>query len=150
MRKTARFVPLGLALTLVGCGYLADRGRDAMDMVDFGFTTSKKFCFGIYQDYFNLIPHGYSRIEGQFHGLGARRFGSVPIHDRTWGLFLWGSREKRLGKFDPRERRQFSQRKRKELEAAGKPLPTEVPRYHTGALAMACKDKVPPKATFFT
>ena len=139
-----------LVLQVAGCGYLADRGRDARDMMDFGFTTSRKFCFAIYQDYFNLVPHGYSRIDGWFHGVGARQIGTVRLRDKTWGLLAWGSEKKQLGDFDPAEPRQISPGRVEKLKAEGKPLPTEVPRYHTGFLRMPLKDNAPPKTTFFT
>jgi len=150
MVKLARRLLLWSAFLVAGCGYLADRGRDAKDMVDFGFTTSRKFCFAIHQDYFNLVPHGYSNIDGWFHGVGARQVGTVRLRDNTWGLLAWGSEKKQMGDFDPAEPRQISPRRLEKLKAEGKPLPTEVPRYNTGPLRMLLEDNAPPKTTFFT
>lgn len=150
MKKGAWLLAPTLALSAAGCGYLADRGRDAKDMVDFGFTTSKKFGFALYQDYFNLVPHGYSNIDGWFHGVGARQAGSMRLRDKTWGLVAWGSRKKQFREFDPAERRQISPHRLERLKAEGKPLPTEAPRYHTGFVRLPLKDNAPPKTTFFT
>jgi len=144
----------GAAAALVlcaGCGpYLHKRLNDAKDMVDFGYTTSKKPYFALYQDYFNLMPHGYSRLEGTFHGVGAYQVGSVPLHDRSWGLLLWGSLRNRVGAFDPTNAHHVSPRTIDALKAAGKPLPTEVSRYNIGTVRMLARDNIPPRSLFYT
>jgi hypothetical protein len=139
---------------LVGCGgpYWTARGNDAKDMVDFGITTSSKPCFAFYLpgDYFNLTPLGYNNLEGTFHGVGARRVGSMPIRDGSWGLLLWGSKKIQIGEFDPDEPRHIAPSRVAELRAAGKPLPTEVERYNDGVVRLLCMDHAPPPAFWFT
>lgn len=157
MRTWGRLVllaALAAALGASGCSrsFLEKRGRDARDMVDFGFTTSKKPCFAFYLpgDYFNLTPFGYSNIEGTFHGVGARQVGAMPIRDQCWGVLLWGSAKHQLGPFNPDEPRHIDPKKVAELKAAGKPLPTEAARYNDGVVRMLVQDNVPPPASFYT
>jgi len=139
-----------VAITCGGCG--PHQRKEAKEMVDFGFTTSKKFgfAFTLPGDYFNMTPIGYSNVDGTFHGIGRRRVGAVAIHDHSWGILLAGSRKFQLGEFDPNEIRDLSPRELAALKAEGKPLPTETRRYTTGAVGMACFDNIGNRASFYT
>ncbi len=157
MRMRAWGLVLGGVVAVVGCAgcggaYGRNRARDAREMVDFGFTTSRKPCLAIElpSDYFNFTPLGYSNLEGTFHGVGRRQVGAVPIKTKAWGLLLWGSRKFQLGTFDPNDPRDFSQEKLAELKAAGKPLPTESPRFNNGVVRMLVQDKAGHPNTFYT
>jgi len=154
IRGAAAPLAAAAALLLAGCGttYMRNRARDAKDMVDFGFTTSKKPCFAFYLpgDYFNLTPLGYSNIEGTFHGVGGRQVGSMPFRDSSWGVLLWGSTKCQVGDFNPNDPRYVSPAKLAELKAAGQPLPTEPPRYNVGVVRMLAQDHVGPTSSFYT
>ena len=84
-----------LALSLLqGCSYLKNRWNDAGDMIDVGFTYSKKPQIALYYDFVPIIPIGYGRVEGNYIGLGggAGRWNS-PHFERSYGAILWGQEE---------------------------------------------------------
>lgn len=138
------------AFACTACG--PRQRKEAKEMVDFGFTTSKKFgfAFTLPGDYFNVTPIGYSNVDGTFHGIGRRQVGAVAIHDHSWGILLAGSRKFQLGQFDPNEIRDLSPRELAALKAEGKPLPTETRRYTTGAVGMLAFDNIGNRASFYT
>ncbi len=133
----------------LGCSntYWQNRGRDAMAMVDVGIVTTTQPHFALFNDYFNLIPLGYSNLDGTFHGIGNGRHGAMPIRIRYWGVIAWGSRDFQLGEFDLNDPVQVSPEWIAALRAANQPLPTATPRYNTGFLRMALQDNVPPRRT---
>ena len=137
----------------VGCGtYGRNLAKDAREMMDIGYTTSKKACFAfeLPGDYFNLTPLGFSNLEGTFHGVGRRQVGAVPIKNKAWGLLFWGSRKFQLGTFTPEDPRDFSPEKLAELKAAGKPMPTESPRFNNGIVRMLVQDNAGYPNSFYT
>jgi len=82
-----------LAIGPPGCTYLGNRGHDATQMFDLGFTITRKPRFGIYADDPLVAPIGYSKLDGYYVGLGGGRFGITEHHQDNEGLILWG-REK--------------------------------------------------------
>jgi len=73
-----------------GCAYLGNRGRDALDMFDLGFTFTKKLQFGIYANCPFIAPGGYSKVDGKYVGLGGGKFGVMEHHQDAAALLLWG------------------------------------------------------------
>jgi hypothetical protein len=134
-----------------GCSstYMRNRGHDAMQCIDWGYVTTKKPNFAVFNDYFNAVPIGYSDFEGTFHGIGNGHCGSMPIRIQYWGLLAWGGVALQLGEFDINNPFQVSPEEMAALRAANQPLPTTTPWYHTGFLRMALYDQVPPRRTGF-
>ena len=120
--------------------------------MDLGITTSKKACFAfcLPGEYFNLTPLGYWRLHATFHGMGNRRLGSMPFHNHSWGVLLWGSKEIQLGEFDPNDPRHLSPRTLAAMKAAGKPLPARSPRFNDGLVRMLVQDNVGSCSSFYT
>ena len=55
--------------------YLKYRADDFAEIVDIGFTISKKPYFALYADELSLLPVGYGHVDGHFVGWGAVRWG---------------------------------------------------------------------------
>jgi hypothetical protein len=88
----------GMFICTQGCTYLSNRGQDAMDMVDVGFTFSKDPHFALYYDFIPIIPIGYGKVEGTFAGLGGGKFGTdLPHYEESLGLILWGEERVNFG-----------------------------------------------------
>jgi len=139
---------LGVLALSTGCGYLENRGNDALDMIELGLTLSKRPYFALHQDYFNLLPHGYSRVRGAYVGLGARQFGVLDFDDETWGALVWGSKHLQIGELNPRDPHQVWLSDMRKLKAAGKPLPVRTQRYNDGVVRMVREGHPPPWPTF--
>jgi hypothetical protein len=73
-----------------GCTYVRCRGKDALDMVDVGFTFTKKPQFGLYANCPFIAPGGYSKVDGQYVGIGGGKVGVMEHHQEAAGLLLWG------------------------------------------------------------
>ena len=80
----------GLLASATGCTYLRNRGKDAMDMFDLGFTFSKKPQFGIYANCPFMAPGGYAKVDGTYVGLGGGQVGMMDHHQDAAGLIMWG------------------------------------------------------------
>ena len=134
-----------LGLACAGCGpYLKNRADDLTDLVEFGFTVSKKPYFAFLpMDYFNATPLGYSRIKGRFIGLWNRHWGSRELKDNTWGVLLYGRQTLQYGDFNPEDPRQVPPEKLAKWKAEGKPLPTNAPRYKIGLVPALRGDDLP-------
>jgi hypothetical protein len=143
-----------LALHSLGCSstYWLNRGNDALDIMDLGLTVTPRLKpdLGLYVDFFNITPLGYSRVRGRFYGLARRQFGGMDVRDDSWGVLLWGSEDIEVGEFDPRNPHLVDQGEIQALQDAGKPLPQEGRRYNMGIVRMAAHDNAPPWVTFFT
>jgi len=150
MRVRRCILPALLACCGCTSTYLADRANDAKDMFDPGITLSQKPGIALHLDFFNVMPLGYSHIEGKYLGVGNRQAGIMDIHDHTWGLLLCGSEELQIGKFDPRDPHQFHQDARKKLEAKGAALPTRTQAYKEGAAWLSENPTPPPWPQFFS
>jgi len=86
------------ALAAGGCGYLRDRGNDAMDVADVGFTFSERPQFAAYYDFIPVAPIGYGDVEGWFAGIGGGQICLwAPHTERSYGLILWGQEEVNFG-----------------------------------------------------
>lgn len=83
---------------LQGCVYLKNRAGDAMDIIDIGFTFSKKPQFAFFYDFVPIVPIGYGNVEGYYVGLGGGEFGFfTPHRERSYGLILYGAEEVGFG-----------------------------------------------------
>ncbi|MBM4042166.1 MAG: hypothetical protein FJ290_27025 [Planctomycetes bacterium] len=92
----ARMSIAAFALVLAGasgCTYLKNRGADAKQMMDLGFTFSKKPQFGLYANCPMVTPVGYSKVDGYFVGMGGGKLGAGEHHQNNAGALLWGREE---------------------------------------------------------
>lgn len=88
----------GLLICTQGCAYLRDRGNDAKDMIDVGFTFSKEAHFALFYDFIPVIPIGYGDVEGNFFGLGGGEFSKwAPHYEQSYGAILWGQEKVNFG-----------------------------------------------------
>ncbi|MBM4036990.1 MAG: hypothetical protein FJ290_00625 [Planctomycetes bacterium] len=140
------------ALGCTGCGtYLRNRGNDALDMWDVGISVSSRPCLAFLPaDYMNVTPIGFSRIEGKYHGIYKRQFGTWKLSDNVWGVVTCGSQTLTIGEFDPNDPNQFPAQEIAALKAANKPLPTAPRRYNTGLVRVACRGGEPPYPDWFS
>lgn len=140
VRVALLIVLMAGVLSSSGCAYLSNRGHDAREVMDIGLTVSKRPYFALSQDYFNLIPHGYSRVKGKYIGLGHGQFGTLEFDDSFWGVVLWGSSKTLIGEFDPQDPYL--------VRPGTEPVPTEPPRYNTGFVGMPAQGNAPPPMSF--
>ena len=124
-----------------GCAYMGDRGRDFLDITDFGITVTDKAQpdFGVYLDFFNITPLGYSMIDGKVLGWGNRQIGWLDYHDHNWGALVWGSEQKGTGAFVPRDPHQTR------LDQVDAKAP---PRFNAGIARLIAQDNRPPWLQF--
>ncbi len=124
----------GLVTIQSGCTYMRDRGRDALDIVDVGVTVTDKWQpdFGLYVDFFQITPIGYTTIDGKVLGWGNRQIGWLDYHSHNWGVLAWGSEQKGTGEFDPRDPHQT------QLDQV---TATERPRFNTGIPRLIAQEK---------
>lgn len=88
----------GLFVCAQGCTYLHNRGNDAKDMIDLGFTFSNKPKFAAFYDFVPVIPIGYGDVQGHFVGLGGGQFsGWAPHYEQSYGAILWGQEKVNFG-----------------------------------------------------
>lgn len=97
----AAIIPLcaqGCAYIPVAGPYLRDRGQDALDMFDIGFTFSPKPQFGLYANCPFTVPVGAAKVDGYYVGIGGGKMGVVEHHQDAVGLIVdghervtWGS-----------------------------------------------------------
>jgi hypothetical protein len=132
----ALVVCLVLVAVLAGCSYLKKRGNDASDVFDLGFTISKKPQFGLYLDWFNITPFGFSQIDGWLLGWGMRHAGTPGYQEHAWGVLLWGSEKCGIGPFNPKDPHQASS------SYAGSK--DERPRYDAGIIRLIAGENPPP------
>jgi hypothetical protein len=111
-RYLGRFgVVLALAVILVGsqgCNtpvgrYFKYRGQDALEMVDVGFTFTKKPCIGLYWNSLDLLVAGYCNIDGYFVGLGGNQIGITRCYAHCYG-FIVSHEEVGWGDFDKNDK----------------------------------------------
>jgi hypothetical protein len=110
-----RALVLAVVLTTLvlssGCAYMTDRGHDALNIFDIGFTVTKKPHFGIYAGFNSLLAAGFMDMpEGYLLGLGHTHFGCLDMRYHGAGMFLEGYEQQGYDDFDlanpdsPRER----------------------------------------------
>jgi len=145
LSRTVFIIFIGFFLLLnSGCapGYMQDRGNDALDVLELGLTVNKdsKPQLGFYFDFFSLFPLGYAKVEGTAFGLGNRQAGKLDYLNNSWGVVVWGSEEKGIGIFDPRNPHQ-ARPDQADLE--------EWPQYNVGLPRLIIEDNPPPDLHFF-
>lgn len=96
MRRVVQVRVIGLAIVVAalasatGCTYARARGRDALDLFDFGFTFSTKPQFGLYGNCPFIAPGGYAKVDGYYAGIGGGKIGVMEHHQDAAGLLLFG------------------------------------------------------------
>lgn len=94
MRQTVGLMLLVATVGLgQGCAYLQNRGDDAREMIDLGFTVSDDPQFSMFVIFppIHLTPFGIGEVNGRFVGLGGGHFRAFsPYYERSIGLGLWG------------------------------------------------------------
>ncbi len=85
-----RVLAIALCLAATGCGYVKDRGQDAVDLFDLGFTVTKRPQFGMYANCPFLAPAGYGKVDGQYVGIGDGKVGVMEHHQDNIGLVVYG------------------------------------------------------------
>ncbi|HPD14704.1 MAG TPA: hypothetical protein PLE19_07135 [Planctomycetota bacterium] len=83
-----------------GCTYLSRQWSDAKQMMDLGFTFSKKPQFGLYANCPMVTPLGYSKVDGYFVGMGGGKLGAGEHRQNNAGLLFWGREENSWKGFD--------------------------------------------------
>lgn len=74
--------------------YPENRVRDALDMIDIGFTVSKKPGFALWYDFVPIIPVGVSYVDGYYIGLSGGKLTLWDKHfQRHLGVGIWGHEE---------------------------------------------------------
>jgi len=103
-------VLLALAACAPGCSYvpvvgpyLNNRGRDALDMFDIGFTFSTKPQFGLYANCPFTVPIGGAKVDGYYAGIGGGKIGVVEHHQDAVGLIVTGHEKVTWGSPDSDE-----------------------------------------------
>ena len=134
---------LAAPLLAGGCSYLRDRGNDALDIFDIGFTVTDKLTpdFAVYLDFFGRTPLGGAYLDhAKLLGIGYRHVGWLDYESKSWGALAWGSEKYGSGEFDPKNPYQA----REDQQNL-----TERPRFHTGFARMIAEDNAPPPIQFF-
>ncbi len=74
--------------------YPESRVRDALDVIDIGFTVSKKPGFALWYDFVPVIPVGVTYVDGYYIGLGGGKLTFWDKHfQRHFGVGIWGQEE---------------------------------------------------------
>ena len=126
-----------IAIFSSGCTYMSQRGNDAKDIFDIGFTVTPhlKPDFAIYLDFFGRTPIGGAYMEdARLLGVGARKTGWLKVENKSWGAIAWGSEYAGVGEFNPENPYQ-AREDQKNL--------TERPRWNTGFVRMAIQGDTP-------
>ncbi len=92
-RIATLFILSALLCSAQGCAYLQNRGDDAKDLIDLGFTFSKKAQISVFFDapFVTIWPIGYGEVDGQFLGLGQGHLRAAdPFYQKNYGVVLWG------------------------------------------------------------
>ena len=85
---------LGGVLVLAnGCAYLNDRGSDAMDIMDMGFTFSSKPQVGAYVGFQSFLGVGYANVHGKMFGMAGHKSGLLDMDFKAGGMVLQGEEE---------------------------------------------------------
>jgi len=89
-------------LSLGGCTYMRARGGDALDMVDLGVSVTTKACpdLALYIDFFDVMPIGYSTVNGRLLGIGNRQAGWLEYESKDWGVLAFGKEKHGAGWFN--------------------------------------------------
>ncbi|MBU0547375.1 MAG: hypothetical protein KKH57_01260 [Candidatus Omnitrophica bacterium] len=90
-----------LTSALSGCTYLKNRGNDAMDMFDVGITLTSKPNFALYLDIAQVLPIGFSHVDGKLIGIGRSTFGVHDFRQKGYGYLIGGSMQRGVDNYDP-------------------------------------------------
>jgi hypothetical protein len=96
----AVLVLASMVLPAQGCGYLRDRGGDAVRMFDLGLSFSAKPQFSAYMNCPVIAPLGYGSVDGYYVGMGGGKVGAMKFHQKSSGLLVWGREEVSWESFD--------------------------------------------------
>ena len=139
--RATMLILLAACILLSGCAYIHNRGNDLADIVDVGITVNGgKPQFGLFLDFFNITPLGWSNLEVTDLGLQQRQFGIEPYQDKSWGLLLWGEELHGAKNFNPRDPRQAR---------PDQTNLTERVAYDSGIVSLATGESPPPTRQFF-
>ena len=145
MSRLLKHVP-AVALTAVltlnlGCAYLRDRGNDAMDIIDVGVSVNDRIKpqFALYFDFFNVIPFGYSNVDGKSLAIGKREIGFLDHQYHNWGVLAVGEELKGTGAFNPHDLH---------LVRPDQADLVERPQYDVGFVGAFSGEQSPPKRQF--
>jgi hypothetical protein len=100
---------LGMICVLIGStgcasSYWANRGNDAMDILDVGVTYSKTPHVAVYAGFQNLLSVGYAEVEGGELGIGQSQFGALPMRYHAGGMSIEGYEQYAFGnRYDPKD-----------------------------------------------
>jgi len=139
---TRILIALIICTILSGCAspYMKNRGNDLADIVDVGITANGgKPQFGLFLDFFNITPLGWSGVETTKIGLQHRHFGVMPYENKSWGLLLWGEELRGAEEFNPLDPHQ-ARRDQSDL--------TERPAFDAGIVSLIEGDETPPVVQF--
>ena len=92
-RRIVAAALLGALAATPGCTYLQNRGNDALDMFDIGFTFSARPQFGLYANCPFTFPIGAANIKGKYIGLGGGKFGVTNVRQQAYGFGVYGQED---------------------------------------------------------
>ncbi len=100
--------PLGCSKRLIearGVGaavgnYFVDRGRDFLDLGDFGITVTTTPQLGLYGNGVSLFGAGYATGDGYFAGMGGGTLGWMRFYTADIGAVVWAYEELAFCDFD--------------------------------------------------
>ncbi|MFO7958226.1 MAG: hypothetical protein R6X33_14160 [Candidatus Brocadiia bacterium] len=98
----AMLLPVSLSVT--GCTYMGNRGRDALEIFDVGVVVSDhaRPDFAAFLNFWNIFPLGYAHVDGKLIGIGGGRAGIQQLrHDDSWGVLAWGAEQRAVGELPP-------------------------------------------------
>ncbi len=127
------------SIALQGCSYMADRGRDAMDIMDIGLTVTPELKpdFALYVDFFNVTPIGYSNVDGKVMGIAYRQAGWwMDYQTHNWGVLTHGSEKQGAGVFNYNN---------PHFAHVGETYEEPWPRWDAGFIGVFTGDNPPPK-----
>ena len=101
---------------------------------------SGKPQFGLFIDFFNITPLGWSDLEVTDMGLQQRQFGIVPYRNKSWGLLLWGEELHGGDDFNPNDPHQAR---------PDQTNLTERVAYDAGFVSLSNGESTPPTLQFF-
>jgi hypothetical protein len=103
MKALLLMVCISSVISIQGCSYMADRGRDALDIMDIGISVTPSVVpdFACYFDFFNATPIGYSHVDGKILGIAYRQVGWLDYESHNWGVLSHGVEKQGTGDFDP-------------------------------------------------
>ncbi len=78
-------------------GYVKNRIKDGLDIMDVGITTTDTPTFALYAAFFSFVAAGYGHVDGRFTGIGGDDIGNMRIWYHHYALGLWGREQVAFG-----------------------------------------------------